>query len=68
MINVRELKAQMTRCGVTQTQLAKVLDLSYPSVSYKVNGLRDFNREEIIKISEFLNLTPEMRDHIFFEQ
>lgn len=68
MLNDKELRAQMVRYGFSQERLANAIGISYQSFSYKLNGHRQFTREEIMKISEHLELTPEMRDKIFFAE
>lgn len=67
MINAKELKAHLIRCDMTIEGLAKYLDKSREAVSRKINGHNEFTRKEITMISEVLNLTPEERDTIFFE-
>lgn len=65
MIQKNILKAKMVLEEKTQPQIAKVLGLSLPSVSKKINGVTKFSIEEIKKLRKYLNLTTEEVEEIF---
>lgn len=46
------LRAEMARNNIKSVQLAEVLNISYDSVSNKMNGKTDFTRSEIFKIRD----------------
>ena len=62
------LLAKMALNGYTAYKLAEDIKLSRQSMSYKINGKREFNVDEINAISGLLNLTLEERDAIFFDK
>lgn len=41
------------------SELAQVLNITYQSLSNKMNGRSDFTRKEIQKIAEFFNMSSE---------
>jgi hypothetical protein len=60
------LMSAMAAKGYNGSALAKKLELSRVSFSYKLNSKRPFTTEEIGKIYELLELTPEQTMMIFF--
>lgn len=48
------LPGALNRLGVTQSALGVVLGLSQPSVHRKIHGLREWNRNEINVVLDFL--------------
>jgi len=68
MTNKPMLLAKMALNGYTAYKLAEDIKLSRQSMSYKINGKREFNVDEINAISGLLNLTLEERDAIFFDK
>ena len=68
MTNKPMLLAKMALNGYTAYKLAEDIKLSRQSMSYKINGKREFNVDEINAISGLLNLTLEERDTIFFDK
>ena len=67
-MRTQELKAYMVRREITTQMLADELNLSKTSLSYKINGKREFKVSEIIKVQNILGMSNEDRDFIFFEQ
>lgn len=61
-----ELKAERTRLGLTQNDMASLLSISVPSYCQKENGNRPFTQKEISIIAEKLSLSPERLVLIFF--
>lgn len=51
----------------TAGNLAKAMNLSQTSLSYKINGKVEFTRREIMIIKERYNLSAEEIDDIFFD-
>ncbi len=67
-INFRDLKAEITRNGLTQDKLAVELGISRSSLSRKMNGTTTFSHPEMMKLQKTLNLTGEKMVQIFFDQ
>lgn len=56
MVNTNKIKGRMKELEITQFDVAKKLCLSPPTVSQKINNVRDFNLEEAEKLSEMLHI------------
>lgn len=54
--------------GVKRGAVAKALRIAPMTLSRKLRGERKFTTEEAVTITEFLRLTPDERDSIFFSQ
>lgn len=65
-MDCNELKAQMIRKGFKVESLAEKIGISKSAFYRKLNGSSEFDREEISKISELLNLEPKDVYKIFF--
>lgn len=50
----KNLKAEMKKRRVKQNDIARVLNLSRQSLSYKMRGKRDFKKSEMENIKSFL--------------
>ncbi len=61
------LKEQMDKNNDSQEELAKYLNITYQTLSKKLNGHVEFTRCEIKKIKTRYNLTAQQVDYIFFE-
>ena len=61
-----KLRAILEKYGHTQNDLAKMLGLTYQSVSIKMNGHKDFTQSEILMIMACYELTPDEVVDIFF--
>lgn len=69
MLGIKEkLKVFMDLFGDTMTDLADTLQISYQSISKKMNGHTDFKLTEIKQIKERYHLSPEEVDYIFFNE
>lgn len=66
LINSNLLKSQMVLRGVTPQKLASALSWSLSTARRKINGKSDFTALEIYKCAEFLELTTEISNEIFF--
>lgn len=56
MVNTNKIKGKMKELEITQLDVAKALALSPPTVSQKLNNVRDFNLEEAEKLSDMLHI------------
>lgn len=66
MVNSNKLKGKMRELQITQLDVAKALSISPPTVSQKLNNVRDFNLEEAEKLSDMLHIeTGEFGDYFF---
>lgn len=66
MVNSNKLKGKMRELQITQLDVAKALSISPPTVSQKLNNIRDFNLEEAEKLSNMLHIeTGEFGDYFF---
>lgn len=50
-VNVRKA---MSMEGISQRQLAKILDISQPSICRRLSGEKDFQVSELLKVAEYL--------------
>ena len=66
MYNRQELKAVMARFDDTQEQLADALKTTSAILSAKINGKRDFKRNDIEVIALRYSLLPDELWRIFF--
>lgn len=67
MTNTKEFKIALLRKGITAGELAEMIGMSRPSLSYKINNQRMFTVTEISKISEILGLSLIEKERIFFD-
>ena len=61
-----KLRRILERYGHNQNDLAELLNITYQSISIKMNGHKDFTQTEIYKIIQFYELTAEEVMDIFF--
>lgn len=61
-----ELKAAMARFGDRQEDLAAYLNIAMSTLSYKLNGDKEFKRDEIALISQRYGFTADDLRRIFF--
>lgn len=54
--NHLKLKGLMLEKGITQKDLAKAIGISVVSLNKKINGLTQFDAEDIVKISNELDI------------
>jgi len=67
-MNKNLLRSKMIAVNEGMKDLAKLLNVSITSVSYRLNGHTEFTRTDIMKIKEHYHLTPEDIDLIFFNE
>ena len=66
-MNVRELKAQMVRKGLTAEQLCELICISQTSWYRKIKGANQFTQGEIMAIRRELELDDHQTAQIFFD-
>ena len=66
MFKSRLLKAKMVEKDITNEDVSTALGIDCSTFSKKLNGISDFKRTEIQLIRNFLNLTTEESEAIFF--
>ena len=59
------LKEKINESGKRLNFLAEKCGLSRQSLSYKINGQREFTADEIKILSHEIGISNEIRDHIF---
>ncbi|MGB4369064.1 MAG: helix-turn-helix transcriptional regulator [Caldicoprobacterales bacterium] len=64
-MNVQKLKGARVAKGYTQEHMAEKLDISTKTYNRKELGIVEFNRREIAKLVEILDLTTEEISEIF---
>lgn len=62
-----KFRAALALKGYSYEDIAKKIGVHVTSISNKVNGKTEFNREEIKKIVNILELNPEELMWVFFE-
>lgn len=67
-MNIDDLNAEIARCGLTKTQLAKRMGISKKRLYSRLNGETSFKQEEIQKLSLILNLNGSKILEIFFAE
>jgi DNA-binding helix-turn-helix protein len=65
-MNFKKLKDELFINGLKYEDVAKMLNISTTSFSNKINGKVDFTLSEVVKLSNFLNLSTEEKENIFF--
>ncbi len=65
MINSRLLKAAIVEKGMTQSDVAKKIGISYQSLSDKINNKTNFRVDEVTMLCAVLGIESK-RDKIFF--
>ena len=68
MTDTLEIKKIIRMKGFTLDTLSKKIGISRTSLSYKINNIVEFNAQEIKHIQKILELSNELRDHIFFAE
>lgn len=67
MFNEKLFRIALLRRGVSQKQIAKLLDINVVTLYRKMKGDSDFYRDEIQKICDFLKLGLKEKEDIFFD-
>ncbi|MFV0553053.1 MAG: helix-turn-helix domain-containing protein [Anaerorhabdus sp.] len=67
MTNTALFKSTLVLKGITMKDLAKKIGMSYPTLSYKINNLREFSTNEAKKVQKALEIDNDLCLQIFFE-
>lgn len=62
------LEYELKRNEKTRRNLADYLGINITTLYRKITGESDFTRSEIQKTKDYLDLTSEQLEHIFFEK
>lgn len=68
LTNSNELRAAITRKGMTQEQVAEALGITTATLNYKINNKREFKTSEVKALVDLLEIKKEDIDKIFFCQ
>lgn len=68
MVNTNKIKGRLAELGLTQKDVAKVLNIAQPTVNQKINNIRPMNLSEAEQLSNLLKLTPQEFQVYFFIQ
>jgi len=66
MFNENKFKGAVVAAGKTTSDVADALNINLTTLYRKLQRDGDFSREEIQKVKEFLNLSSEEANEIFF--
>lgn len=67
-MELKELKVKLFTKNLTYEDISRVLKISVPTFSNKINGKNEFTLSEVTKLSVYLNLSKEEKEEIFFNQ
>ena len=68
MINTLKIKGRMVELSLKQSDVAKSLGVSLPTVSQKLNNKRPMYLEEVAQLAKLLNVSDEEFHLYFFNQ
>lgn len=68
MIDKPLLKYEMDKKGFNQTTLANKMNLNAKTLNSKINGISEFDRNEILQIQKILELSNDVMMNIFFNK
>ena len=68
MIDKPLLKYEMDKKGFNQTTLAEKMHLNKKTLNNKINGVSEFDRDEILQIQTILELSNKVMMDIFFNK
>ena len=63
-----KLKGKLREKKVTYLEIANLLNITTTTVSFKMNGISKFYFDEIIALSNYLELSNEEKIRIFFDK
>ena len=64
-MNINDLKAEIARNDLTIPKLALLIGMDKKTMYSRINGDTSFKQEEIVKLSQVLNLSEDSILHIF---
>lgn len=68
MGNMTLLKELIERSGISLTNIAKALNITYVALNNKLKGKFDFTLEEALKLKKILGLTQSEWNAVFDEE
>lgn len=68
MINTKKIKGRLAELGLTQRDVAQVLDIAQPTANQKINNIRPMDLDEAKKLAILLDLKVEEFQRYFFIQ
>lgn len=66
MINTKKIKGRLAELGLTQRDVAQVLDIAQPTANQKINNIRPMDLDEAKKLAILLDLKVEEFQTYFF--
>ncbi|MCB6572108.1 helix-turn-helix domain-containing protein [Eubacterium limosum] len=66
MLNSKLIKQRMAQMGLTQKNLAEMLNLASPTVNQKINNSRPLTLQEAEKIAKILKIEDNLFGEYFF--
>lgn len=68
MIDTLKLNQSIQSSGLQKKFIAEKLELSRQSFSSKLHGKTEFRLQEVSVLCDLLNISPQLRDDIFFPE
>lgn len=68
MLNVQKVKGRMAELDIKQCDVARVLEVSQPTASQKLNRIRPMDLNEAERLAKLLKIRPEEFEEYFFAQ
>lgn len=65
-MNLRKLKTMIIDRGIKRSAIADAIGCSRYAVYKKLDGKSEFTASELVSLSDFMRLSREERDEIFF--
>lgn len=66
MINSNKIKGRIVELGMTQAEVARLLNLAQPTITQKINNIRPMDLQEAEKLCDILHIQPEEFSAYFF--
>lgn len=66
MFSKKEFEIALLKCEKSKDDIAEILNVNLATLYRKMNGSSDFYRDEIQAISDYLNLSLDEKESIFF--
>lgn len=66
MVNTNKIKGRMKELEITQSDVAKYLNIAQPTANQKINNIRPFDLDEAEKLSSLLKIDSSEFGTYFF--
>lgn len=66
MINTNKIKGRMRELSITQSEVAKALNIAQPTANQKINNVRPFDLDEAEKLARLLQIDSGDFGNYFF--